>query len=370
MVDEVGDGLFDVVGSGLAELIVLVEQLNVSRVFSYSECGEKEGGAAADGGGFDSNCVCDFIVLRRTQVKITRNGKFMISIIILTLLLYSLLLLTDHYIQYPVIMDFITRILLSGTEKPRSPEYTKLLTEIKEDARNIVTVQIIITIGFCFVFLFSITATIYVSAMAKTRKNLTFKNLFSMIRRTWIRPAITLFYVTLLGSGYALLVLASMGVLVVVSDGLLSLLILGILTALLMFLLDLYLAVNWGMGLVISVLEEACYGLKALGRAAEVINGGKLHFQGFIINLIFALICVTTLKVLGYKFITSLLVARRLVILLVLVNMLCLVKIFYFMVYTKFYYHCKQSHDQEVKVVQQGTCLSDHCESSSEIKEL
>ncbi|KAJ4974483.1 hypothetical protein NE237_007657 [Protea cynaroides] len=57
MVDEVGDGLFGAVGLGLAELIVLAKQLNVNQVFSYSECGEKEGEAATSGGGFDSDCV-------------------------------------------------------------------------------------------------------------------------------------------------------------------------------------------------------------------------------------------------------------------------------------------------------------------------
>ncbi|XP_043701969.1 E3 ubiquitin-protein ligase RHA2A-like [Telopea speciosissima] len=57
MVDEVvDDGLFAPVGSGLAGLIVLAEQLNVNRVFSYS--GEQ------DGGGFDFVdcvvCLCRF----------------------------------------------------------------------------------------------------------------------------------------------------------------------------------------------------------------------------------------------------------------------------------------------------------------------
>ncbi|XP_043711018.1 uncharacterized protein LOC122659924 [Telopea speciosissima] len=298
---------------------------------------------------FPSDLQFDFRVLRRTQFKISKNGKFMLSIIVLTLVPYSLLLLADHYIQYPLIMDFITRVLLLGTEKRRSPERTKLLSQIKEDARNIVTIQFFFTIGFCFISLFSITSTIYVSAMARAKKNLSFKELVSMIIRTWIRPTITLFYLTLLGSGYALLVLVSLGVLVVVSDGLLTLLVLCILTALLGFLLSQYLAANWVLGLVISVVEEGCYGLEALGRAAEIIKGKKLHFQGFIINLIFALICGTILGVLGYKFITSLLVARRLVILLVIVNMLCLVKIFYFMVYTMFYLHCKKIH-QGMKV--------------------
>ncbi|XP_043710240.1 uncharacterized protein LOC122659163 [Telopea speciosissima] len=270
---------------------------------------------------FPSDLQFDFVILR-SQFKISKNGKIMLSIIVLTLVPHSLLLLADHYIQYPLIMDFITRVLLLGTEKRRSPERTKLLTEIKEDARNIVTIQFFFTIGH-----------------ARAKKNLSFKEFVSMIIRTWTRPPITLFYVTLLGSGYALLVLASLGVLVVVSDGLLALLVLGILTALLGFLLSLYVAANWVLGLVISVAEDGCYGLEALGRAAEIIKGKKLHFQGFIINLIFALICGTNLRVLGYKFITSLLVARRLVILLVIVNMLCLVKIFYFMVYTMFYLH-------------------------------
>ncbi|KAJ4969386.1 hypothetical protein NE237_016087 [Protea cynaroides] len=83
MVDEVGDGLFGAVGSGLTELIVLAEQLNVNRVFSYSECGEKEGGAAS-GGGFDSDCVVDstlFIVeYCLTEEKLqSRNYKEKVS---------------------------------------------------------------------------------------------------------------------------------------------------------------------------------------------------------------------------------------------------------------------------------------------------
>ncbi|XP_042495583.1 uncharacterized protein LOC122074702 [Macadamia integrifolia] len=300
---------------------------------------------------FPSDLQCASRLVPRSQLKISKKGKVMLSIIVLTILSYSVLLLSDHYIQYPVIMDFITRVLLLGTEKRRSPERTKLLTEIKEDARNIVTIQLLFTIGFCLVSLFSMTATICVSAMARARKNLTFKELVLKIKRTWTRTLITLFYVTLLGSGYALLVLASVGILLVFSDGLLVFLVLGILIALLgWFLLTLYVAVNWGMGLVISVVEEGCYGLEALGRAAEVTKGRMLHIQGFIINLIFALICGTILRVLGHKFITSLLVERRLVILLIMVNLFCLVKIIYFMVYTMFYHHCKKSHQEVIKV--------------------
>ncbi|KAJ9708293.1 hypothetical protein PVL29_000380 [Vitis rotundifolia] len=44
--DEVEDGLLGAVGSGLASLIVLAEQLNLNRVFSY-RYGE-DGGAASD----------------------------------------------------------------------------------------------------------------------------------------------------------------------------------------------------------------------------------------------------------------------------------------------------------------------------------
>ncbi|XP_042504792.1 E3 ubiquitin-protein ligase RHA2A-like [Macadamia integrifolia] len=68
-VDEVaGDGHFGPVGSGLAGLIVLAEQLNVNRVFSYSEHGEEETAGAGVGGcgngGFDFVdcvvCLCRF----------------------------------------------------------------------------------------------------------------------------------------------------------------------------------------------------------------------------------------------------------------------------------------------------------------------
>ncbi|XP_010249389.1 PREDICTED: E3 ubiquitin-protein ligase RHA2A-like [Nelumbo nucifera] len=48
-VDEVGDGLLGAVGSGLAGLIVLADQLDVSRVSSYC--------SADDGDGIESDCV-------------------------------------------------------------------------------------------------------------------------------------------------------------------------------------------------------------------------------------------------------------------------------------------------------------------------
>ncbi|KAJ4960585.1 hypothetical protein NE237_020495 [Protea cynaroides] len=57
MVDEVGDGLFGVVGSNLTGLIILAEQLNVNRVFSYSDYGEEEAARGRRGGGFDLECV-------------------------------------------------------------------------------------------------------------------------------------------------------------------------------------------------------------------------------------------------------------------------------------------------------------------------
>ncbi|KAJ4977084.1 hypothetical protein NE237_002190 [Protea cynaroides] len=86
MVDEVGDGLFGAVGSGLAELIVLVEQLNNNWVFSYSECGEKEGGATAGGSGFDSNCVvclCKFRNGEQVRLEGERKGKRRVILVIL-----------------------------------------------------------------------------------------------------------------------------------------------------------------------------------------------------------------------------------------------------------------------------------------------
>ncbi|KAJ4959781.1 hypothetical protein NE237_019691 [Protea cynaroides] len=57
MVDEVGDGLFGAVGSNLTGLIILAEQLNVNRVFSYSDYGEEEAVHGGGGGGFDLECV-------------------------------------------------------------------------------------------------------------------------------------------------------------------------------------------------------------------------------------------------------------------------------------------------------------------------
>ncbi|KAJ8634692.1 hypothetical protein MRB53_008959 [Persea americana] len=262
-------------------------------------------------------------ILREALRTPFRNRKLMFCIALTLLILSSLILLANHFYLVPVIKDLVMNEYLLLGNDPRSSEYTKLLAGVLQD------IQIVVAASY-------------------SSKQLNLKELILTIARTWKRPLVTSLYIALLGIGYAMLLMPLIVLLVGTAKGSVIFIVFGVLIALLLLCLSIYLGAIWNLGLVISVVEERFSGMKALGRAEELIKGRKL--QGFVLSLLLALIYWVFTGLSVFKAVDiNLAKATRLVIELVFMNVICLWQLFLCMVFTVFYFQCKKSHGGEVE---------------------
>lgn len=107
----------------------------------------------------------------------------------------------------------------------------------------------------------------------------------------------------------------------------------------------LYLIVPWILSIVVSVVEERCYGLEALGKGAALVKGKRL--QGFLLNVFFNLVFFIAFH--GYKMILRKHPSPT-ASLMVLTSVISLVKIFQMVAYTVFYFQCKELHGEEIEL--------------------
>ncbi|GFQ07414.1 hypothetical protein PHJA_002885500 [Phtheirospermum japonicum] len=219
--------------------------------------------------------------------------------------------------------------------------------QLQEDLAIILVVEIAFFLASFIISFFSTFSTTLISAMSYKAKNLSLKELFSIICRKWTRPLITTFYVTAIVMGYFFVVsVLAAPLLVYRSKATLSV---AILIGVVAFVFYLYLSVSWVLAVVISVVEES-YGLKALGKAAALVEGKKL--QGFLINVCFELLVLIIFcgykVVLGYK--GSWLLESSVMSRLFVVIFLGLVKIFVAVAYTVLYFKCKEDNGEEIEL--------------------
>ncbi|KAF5178990.1 hypothetical protein FRX31_031418 [Thalictrum thalictroides] len=109
----------------------------------------------------------------------------------------------------------------------------------------------------------------------------------------------------------------------------------GTVLILLAICLYMYLALVWMLSIVISVLED-CYGLQAFGKGAQLLKGRKV--VGF--GLTFVLMILIGVNVL----------VSNIMISTIAMAFAVLLKMFSMMVYTVFYFDCKQSHGEEIEL--------------------
>eukprot|EP00262_Sarcandra_glabra_P003423 TRINITY_DN14111_c0_g1_i1.p1 TRINITY_DN14111_c0_g1~~TRINITY_DN14111_c0_g1_i1.p1 ORF type:complete len:321 (+),score=33.97 TRINITY_DN14111_c0_g1_i1:73-1035(+) len=278
-----------------------------------------------------------------------RNAKLMLSITLFMILSYCLLLLGNQFSINPLIFDLITKYFSLPTKDPRSPEYAEMLNSIQKDIKILVGIEVIFFAAICVVSVLKTMAIIYVSTMAYSGKQLSFKELFLTIRRTWKRPVITWLYVTLLCVGYVTLLVVVVGVFFVLAKGSLVLVALVVLLSILALLFYAYLAVVWILGLVVSVVEEGFCGVKALGKAEELIKGRRL--QGYFLALLISLVSIPISTTLGHMMgDVHKTAAARLAIGLVGITLACILDIISIALYVVFYCECKKSHGEEVEL--------------------
>lgn len=288
-------------------------------------------------------------ILRESFKTISRNGRLMAFITTLYLLLSSLLFFLFIHSTKPLVYDLLKKeIDLSSANPPEHLVLAELLVAIQNDITTLLTIDLAFPIAFFLLSLFIQTATILVSAMSYKEKNFSFKDLLMRVLRSWRRPFVTSFHVTLYVIGFTFFAFAMIIVppLMIYNHTYASHTLYYLLSFLaVVFYLNF--SVVWVLALVISVIEEGC-GVEALGKAGGLVKGKRLH--GFILNFLFTLLSVVLIcsgrSIIVEK--SPLAVQMIFGVLLICAN--CLGNMFQFTVYTVLYFECKKNYGEEIEL--------------------
>ncbi|KAF5178992.1 transmembrane protein [Thalictrum thalictroides] len=285
-------------------------------------------------------------ILREVIGLPRRNKKIFFFIFLSTLIPYFLLIFATIYSLKTIITDLSMITISLVRMNPKSAEYVKQFTKMKEDSMFIILVEVMFFFLMSAVSLFSMVATIHVSAMSYLDRDLTLKDLFSKFKKNWFRPVITWFYFTLMSAGYFVVILPLYVLLVLTKESFVVAAVGIVLALLVMSFLNIYLVIVWMLSLVISVLE-GCYGLQALGKGEQLMKGRR--GVGFGLTFI-------SVVLLGANFFLATIskhhqtVTIRFLIMSVMLTLAILVKISSMMMYTIFYFDCKQCHGEHVEI--------------------
>lgn len=292
---------------------------------------------------------CGFMAMMKETIKLlSQNGKLMAFIAILHLFLYSLFFLLNTFSTKSLIYDLVLKMMDIASASPGTPQFANLLVSIKEDVGAFLGVELAFILIYFFISLFSKTSIIFISASSYSGDTLTVKELILRVAKSWTRPFVTGFYVTLLGLGYTTLFILPFVIpsLVFLDHHPMACISILAVLALVVIVFYIYLSVVWVLGLVISVLEES-RGLEALGKARELVKGMRL--QGFILNVVINILLLILSQVPQMiRFKQS--AAKPIITGLIQLFFICLVSFFQYMAYTVLYFQCKKKHGEEIKL--------------------
>ncbi|XP_043695877.1 uncharacterized protein LOC122646392 [Telopea speciosissima] len=294
-----------------------------------------------------------FGILREAFRIYHKNGKLMIFITVLIQLTFSFLALANIYALQPFISGLFTKVLQLRHRDTRSFKHFESSLRVEKEIILITAVELIFLIAYSTALLCSVVATTYLAASSYRKKDFNFKELFWKIQRTCAKPMISWFFVAQLGVGYTVQVLALLSIFLVLTNGSLVFALLGFALIFLSLFFNLYVAGVWMIGLVNSVLENI-YEVPTKGEEDDLIGGRMV--RGSAINLFFMLITIIIFLCSKLRGSSKEILAPGLVTVLVVVNMICLVKIFSFTAYTVFYFRCKKIYGDEEVGVKTGNC--------------
>ena len=285
-------------------------------------------------------------ILKESNKIFLKNVKLMAFITLITLSLHSLLSLSNTFSIKPLINDFIINATFLQFTTPGTSEFAKLLIAVKKDVKLFVGLEWIFILATSITSLFSASITILAAGVTHIGEDMSIKDLLLRIVKSWKRPFVTWFYITLLDLGFGFLTWATVSSFMLFFEGPFTSLppyFWVILSLAMVF--KIYLAVVWNLALVVSVLEER-RGIDALGRAGKLVKGLKL--RGFLLNILFGLL--SSVAVPGFKLTNGKQsTALRVAIVLFFFNCLLLVTMFAMMAFTVFYYECKKNQGEEIE---------------------
>ncbi|KZV27406.1 hypothetical protein F511_02515 [Dorcoceras hygrometricum] len=290
----------------------------------------------------DAYGVFSFLVVLKEAFKLVpKNGKAIASVALLSVLLSVLSYVAFHFsfrglaqAMVPVAKSFVPRPSLHD-------EYDYI--------REILVITFAVEIAFALILLiilfFTTIATVLIAAVSFTGNTASIKDLFSRVTRTWAKPFLTNIYVSIHSLGFVpILVILAVPLLLYRNIVTIVIVIFLVIVA---FLFYLYLVVMWLLAIVVSVVEEGCYGLVAMGRASQLVRGQRL--KGYMLTLFFILIhliiTLVYIKISGNKVPSDSLVTE-----LLLEIISPLVSIYQALAYTVLYFHCKKQLGEETEI--------------------
>lgn len=288
------------------------------------------------------------VILQESIKLLPKNGKLVALTIVPTLLFSSLFFLIFSFSYKSLFRDMLMRESMLPFTSADSAEFSSILARLREDFGLVLVVHHTFILAYCIISLLSVIATILVSAISHTDRILSSKDFILLVLRSWKRPLITGFHTTLLDIGYISFVLfMATPVMMFFSNSLDEAIFTICSVGIVAYIIYLYLSITWVLGIVTSVIEEDRYGIQALGKAGELIQGKKV--QGFILNAIFAVLAVVLFQgfriIRGHKWLVN-----ETIFGLFLVNFSCLLRLLQFVGYTVLYFQCKKDHGEEIEL--------------------
>ncbi|CAA6662283.1 unnamed protein product [Spirodela intermedia] len=275
-------------------------------------------------------------ILCRVAKLLGRAWKLLFPLLFIYLITSTLLLFGNYITIMPLIVDMVKKLFAMKTEDPSSSEFLALLRGIIEDIRELAAAEVGMMLPFPALVV-PLDRVINALAMAAKKEKMTFKDLLYKITRTWKGLFSTLLYSNFLSFGYIFFWLLLRFAFLFHFGHYLPPFASSAITIVPGLALLLYLQMVWTQGVVVSVTEEGRYGLTALGRAAELIQGR--------IRLWLGVNCLKFLIFAGWYLIMILLrkVTNPLITLAVSFYPMLLVSVFCLAVDVAFYNECRKA---------------------------
>ncbi|KAH6779403.1 hypothetical protein C2S52_010640 [Perilla frutescens var. hirtella] len=284
-------------------------------------------------------------ILGKSMKLALKNGKWIASITTVSLLLSSILALLFAFC-YRTAMTYTTNSIMNSNIN---------IPQI------IICFTLIFSVELCFVFAYIVIvhasgiATILATAASYTDTKSSFQDLFSK----WRSPFNFFRRGSSSSSAYpcrnrmmhflCIVAVAVAVPLVILNPNPITITIVSVVgVSLLVF--QLYASVVWALAAVIPVVEDGCEAAEAMERAEKLVQGQRLH--GFMFNLF--LNVIELIMLFSLWIIVGSLNANLLVYFLFFINCTSLTRIVVSVVYTAYYFQCKEYHGEKIQLAVAG----------------
>ncbi|KAF5813149.1 hypothetical protein HanPI659440_Chr03g0100871 [Helianthus annuus] len=223
-----------------------------------------------------------FGIIRESIKTTSRNGKILVTILLFVFLSFSQLDFAQEDILAPVINDVVWQLKQPNMVRDISYRFDQITyAGAFNDLREYLLVKLLIMLISSIIMLFFLVATVSYSSEAYTAKISGPKDIFLKIKKGWKKPIVTSFYMILLTLSIALFYTLSIGITSILVVNSWAVWFIGDIT-LSIPVCCFYIAALWMVSLIVSVLEDGSTGLKAIGRASELMKGKRQ--QASLIN--------------------------------------------------------------------------------------